>query len=895
MKKFFLAICAMFCFQAAASAFVTVHSIEIEGTLVSTDGKRVLEVLPFKPGDPFDPAVLEKGKKYLEEWGIFSDVRYSFRQTPKGMIVTYRLTEGKVISIINIAGNYPYVDTKVRKRISLQVGDILDTDLLEEQKTRILEFYERMGHFNTQVEIKVKPAPVKNGVTVVFHIFKGERLRYRKIRFVGVHNLVESRLHSFITELDIYSPRRLKRKLQDIMAYYRARGYLRAKARTASLTVDEENRRVDVEIEIREGPLVKIGFRGRVPYIRRTLKKTITLYEEGHFDTIECQVSAEKLTEKLVSDGWPDAQVTFEKKKLGEDLYSVNFVLKPGKRRYIADILFKGNHSISAGKLRKQMLTKRHSITQRGFLDLRKLSQDRKILEIYYRSSGFPDATVGPPEIVMNDRQTLYFVKFEIDEGTKVVVDEVRFIDNTRLNKKKILKQLVNRPEEPFSSVYLDRDREQVHFFYANNGFPYAEVKQIVERENGKTVITYETAEGPQVIVGDIFYLGDVLTSVRALRQAIAIRPGDIYNEQKIIQAELNLRKMAAFHTIEIETIGVEEKSTVVYLKVKVEERRPFVTDTEFLYSTDTRYSGTFKFTNYNAFGWAKQMRLYLQGGIEKDRAEISWIDPLFLGSDFQMTVNTWMDYEVQPIETSLQAGGGFGFFRLFKRTGFLGSYQLTRNYIFEGQTDDPRALRDSTLSETTLSVSYDTRDSFADPRKGFFVLTGAQLFNEIGGLEATFAKLKWGMVHYLPIHPKIVLSSSFRVDRIESIGATTAIPQRERLTMGGDDTVRGFQEDSLGPVNAAGNPIGGRLRLIYNAEFHIGLAGTLQLAPFYDLGSLTNSFPAVNSGSLRHSAGIGIRYITPVGPIRADYGIVLDRNPGEPFGRFHLTFGYPL
>ena len=140
-----------------------------------------------------------------------------------------------------------------------------------------------------------------------------------------------------------------------------------------------------------------------------------------------------------------------------------------------------------------------------------------------------------------------------------------------------------------------------------------------------------------------------------------------------------------------------------------------------------------------------------------------------------------------------------------------------------------------------------------------------------------------------------MTFSNTLRFDRIQSIGSNISIPQRQLFTLGGDDTLRGFKEDVLGPLDATGQAAGGRLRWIYNAEFHLRLVKDLQLATFYDAGSLTDTFPEIDWNTIRHSVGVGLRYVTPVGPIRADYGVILDRKSGENFGRFHLTFGYPF
>jgi len=244
---------------------------------------------------------------------------------------------------------------------------------------------------------------------------------------------------------------------------------------------------------------------------------------------------------------------------------------------------------------------------------------------------------------------------------------------------------------------------------------------------------------------------------------------------------------------------------------------------------------------------------------------------------------------------SAASAGGAFSFFRQFHRFGFLTRYELDRTYNIQGQAINPQNLRDNTLSEITLSGNFDTRDSFSDPKKGLYNMLRSSFFNEIKGLGANFAILRGEFAYYYTPLRFLTLAQMIRVDSIQSIGANISVPQRELLTLGGDDTVRGFKEDVLGPVNSLGQPVGGKARFIYNAELHIRVIGNFQTALFADVGSLENSFSNMNSFNIRRSAGAGLRYITPVGPIRADYAIVLDRHAGDNFGRLHITFGYPF
>lgn len=880
--------------RAVAAAVPVIADIKIGGP-VSVSEKTILAILPFKVGDPFDAKQIGEAEDILEKWGIFDLVFIDAAETPDGIHILIQLHQAEVISQINVSGNYPYIRKQVRKRIAIEVGDIYVPEKIGAQKEKIIDFYSRRGFYNTQVDTSVEPAAENNTLNVAYQIYKGNKLRYDRVEFEGQKAFMHGRFYRFIRPMNIYSERRLKTALQELVQFLRGRGYLRAKARVIDRQIDWERNRVSVKIQITEGPKVDIFFPGKKPYRLKTLKETVTLYREGHFNVLELQESREALLKRLHSDGYLQAKVRYKLERADPDYIKAFFYIDAGAKSSIASIDFSGNESLSENRLKKQLRTQEKSLTQRGIYEPDKLGEDAKIITYYYQTKGFPDVEVKPAEVTLSPSGFTYDVLFPIEEGPLVTVRSVIFEGNHSFPKEKLEKNLKNREGEPLDTLQYLSDKENLELFYANNGYPYASVKQGIERHEDAITFTYTIEEGPPVTLGEILIVGDVLTSTRAVRQAMGIRTGDPYSRQKVIEAQLNLRRLGAFDAVSIMPIGLEEKKTTILLKVTVEEREPFVVDMDAQYSTDLQYSGTLKFTNYNSFGWGKRTGLLFMGGKQKNRAELSWFDPRFAANDIQMSLSSWMDYTRMPVETTLQAGGAVSFFRQFHRFGFLTRYELTRSYPFSGPAANPLALRDNTFSKIGATGSYDVRNSFADPKRGFIVSGGGTVFNEILGLGNNFAKLRGAFNYLIPVLHRLTLSNTLRLDNILNIGTTTIVPQNEVLTLGGDDTVRGFKEDRIGPLDAQGRPLGGRVRLIYNAELRFRLAGALQAAGFFDMGSLTNAFSQIDDGTLRRSAGGGLRYITPAGPIRVDYGVILDRKPGENFGRLHITFGYPF
>ncbi|MDO8493782.1 MAG: POTRA domain-containing protein [Deltaproteobacteria bacterium] len=894
MKRilFLASIFFLFC-SAGFAAPNKIAQIEIEGDL-SINHDEIFLLLPFQAGEKYKPAEVEMAREILEKWGIFDSVVVEAKQRADGVLIRIALEEAKLVCSIDLTGHYPHVETRIRKRMNLQVGDPYRESAIQEQIERIIRFFAQEGYPQTVVVPETHLVRGPNCLGVTLRIIKGDRLRYRKVIFEGVKSVRPGRLHTMLRHMALYSERRLKKSLEKITQYYKSKGFLRAKVNVASKEMDWEANRVDLKVEIKEGPRVKTFFEGEKGISKRKLRKTITLYKTGSYDFIELRLSAEALKKLYQETGYPDVKITFSKKKVGPDIYHVIFHIEPGQRRVVKEISFEGNESISDRKIKKQLLIREHSLTRRGALDEELMALDQQIITDFYYQNGFPDAQVSPATVTLNEKGNRYYLNYTIQEGQYIWIDRIDF-DDENLPRRKLLRQFSNKERKGFNKPALEQDLQQVLIYYKNHGHPYATVEAEEIYDEDAVQLLIHSDPGPVVKIGEILFVGDILTGVRPMRQSLGIKEGDLYSEQEMLDAGLNLRRLGPFQAVNVEPFGLEKKEETIHVRVKVEEKKPFNVDFETRFSTDQQYSGTFKFTNLNSFGWAKTTRLTLTGGLEKNRAELAWLDPRFLGSDVQMDLAGWTDYEKRPFTTSIEAGGGLGFYRQFHRFGYLGRYELARIYSIAGQASDPASLRDSTLSAVTLSGSYDRRNNFSDPTKGFYTLQVARIVNEIGGAQANFAQLRTSTSQFYTPFKRFTFQSTFRLAKLQDIGERAIIPQKELLGLGGDDTVRGFKEDRAGPLDANGNPLGGRVRIIFNEELHFRLTPSFQTAFFYDIGSLTNTFEDLNRTSLRHSAGLGLRYITPVGPIRADYGFILDPGPTDNFGRLHITFGYPF
>ncbi|HQH80579.1 MAG: Outer membrane protein assembly factor BamA precursor [bacterium ADurb.Bin270] len=896
-------IAAVLIFATASPSAIagqsTVSEINVAG-LKNISPDTVRSIMPLKVGDEFSWSELESSIGYLRKWGVFDVIEANPRITEEGVSIDMRLEEALIVFSIDIAGNYPYLENKIRKYLSLHAGDIYTPERVDEQKTRIEDFYKRNGFFSTSVYYDVKSEPESNGVAITYYIKRGEILRYRNINISGNKAYPSGRFISKINTLRPYSARRLKDAIRSLREFYKNNGYPKARIRIAEQRMDFDAKRVDLNVEVYEGPRVEVIFTGSKHLNKKTLRKALTIFSEGNIDQYEIEVSADGITRLLNKKGYPKAEVKGSRQTLKDGTILITFDIDEGKSQKIRFIKFEGRKDADTSKIMSEMRNNPASFKKSGAYYPSERDRDDKSIQKAMQSEGYLDAKVGEWDVRPTPQGYALDIEIPIEAGERTFVGKVIFKNSDGLNHKKLLKASGYKIGEPFDLPSLENSKERLLTFLADNGYPYAKVEAHYELKRNKrellqSKIIYDIEKGNKVRIGEILIVGDVLSSQKAIKSAMNIKEGDLFSYRKIIESQLNIRRLGPFASVSVAAIGLEDKRETVSLQVKVEEQRPFLIDLGLNYSTDESWTGSMRFTNLNAFGWAKTNSLELIAGTKLTRAELVWHDPRFLGSSFEMTSNAWAQHKVRPAYSFVQVAGGFGWFRRYRRFGMLFRWELDRNYFLSGNATvaDADSLRNNTVSKIAISGNIDTRDNFSDPRKGFYTALNWDTFNEIKGAEANFFRISWQGENDISLFDWLTFNTAGRFAKLLTIGSNISIPINEMLFLGGGDTIRGFDEDSLGPADAAGKPVGGRLRWIFNEEMRIRVMKNFQLAGFFDIGSLTDSFGAINWNTVRRSVGLGIRYVTPVGPIRVDYGFKLDRKTGESRGRVHITFGY--
>jgi outer membrane protein insertion porin family len=408
--------------------------------------------------------------------------------------------------------------------------------------------------------------------------------------------------------------------------------------------------------------------------------------------------------------------------------------------------------------------------------------------------------------------------------------------------------------------------------------------------------VTFEVVEGPEVYVERINIVGNVRSQDKILRREIPLAEGDLFTLQKMQRARQRLLNLGFFETVNVTTSPGSDK-TKIQVNVDVVERPTGLFSIGGGFSTVDSFLGTIDVSQRNFLGRGWELSARIRAGSRTQQGIISFTEPWFLdrplavGFDVYDTIRQYDEFELDSLGLNLRMSHPFAdFWR------WLLQYRITRDKISDV---DPIAGSELLAEEGTTVTSLiagqltrDSRDSTVAPTKGGNVSLLAE-FAGLGG-DSTFFRTLASAAYFQPIWLGHILSG--RVEGGYGVDWTGGeLPLFERFYLGGPNTIRGFKFRRVSPTDDAGVRIGGDIQLLGNIEYIVPLPLNIRLAGFFDTGNVYGFGVKFDPTDLRYAAGGGVRWLSPFGPIRLDYGVNLDRRTGEDFGAFHFSVGSPF
>lgn len=869
----------------------------------------VRRVIYLKKGDRFSASRLNASLQALELCGNFRDITVDAAEDGRFMRLFFQVTPFRRIREIQVEGKYPLFEQDVLNAMTRYPGDPFVEKDLPQQTAMVESLYRRQGYVAPQVHISAAENPSDGSYNLLVRIDKGPAYRLNRIVFTGNRSIPEDvlvwqmktwRKFYFGGALARFVEQQLTADVDGLIQFYRARRYADVDIRHKIERLPEQGL-VNVFIDVDEGPLYQIFFDGNQLLSDAALKKELVLFKTGNAGNIGLRKSLEKIRGRYRKAGFLKAAVDLADetvRKNGSAFRNLRFRVTEGPRTRVRQVAIYGNTAFDSARIKKQVLTRPAGLIHDGAFHPALLKEDLASIRSLYENNGFGNAEISSSEIFSGDSRTVA-IGIHITEGPQTIVSTVDF---TGLSVPGILlpaKKLKLKPGRPFSPKALENDKTRIAILISEKGYPYVQVAAdtFFSPDSSSVAVTYRIDPGQAVVMGNVFYSGNFRTRNRRLDQELKMKPGEPFSLNKMFRSQQRIRGMNIFRSVDFRTIGLKEKADTIHLFAHVEEKKPYFFEAGGGYESDRGFYGSSKVGDHNFLGLNKDV--WLGGDISEIgyRVASGVFEPSLFASRIatDLTLYTQKEKAFNQTFGTRTNGANLTFSRRWYRhvISSLGVQYETRE-IVEASSDFKAANETAPrgIAVVTPSLQYDSRNNFMRPRKGVFSSAAVDVSNSIDSNVDDFLRYRLDLRLYHTPVDRLTLAWMARVGHIDPYGANHTIAEDQLFYLGGTASVRGFDENRF-MVDTQDDPVGGRSSIIGSLEARIDLGARFETALFYDIGRLSQADTPEDTADVRASAGVGLRYITPVGAVGLVYGFKLDRRSGEPPGRFHFSIGY--
>jgi outer membrane protein assembly factor BamA len=723
---------------------------------------------------------------------------------------------------------------------------------------------------------------------------------------------------------------------------------LAAQVKLAGAAYTAETNRADIHFDVQTGPVIQVEVKGAHLW-SWTKKSLLPVYQGVGVDPELVQEGREALVSYFQKKGFFDVNVDSEFHKQ-DSADSIVYTITKGKKHKVTGVSVTGNSQLKSPDLMALVTVKKSHLFSPGNYSEQLVRASAKNLTALYQSEGFSNAQVTSSVSKKDGNLT---VAFHVVEGPRDIVSSLRIEGADTFPEAKFApKGLKLAAGKPYSQKFVEADRAGIIAQYLQAGYltsSFRETATVVSKNDPHHVnVVYHIYEGPQVHTQDVVTLGRVRTQQRLIDRDVAtIVPGQPLTETQLLTSESQLynhtgvfdwaevdpRRQITTQTSEDVLIKVHEakRNTMTYGigfevinrggsipsgTVALPNLPPVGLPSNFTTSQTTYYGprGTFQYTRNNVRGKGESLSATAFAGRLDQRVAGYYIVPNFRWSRWGATTSILAERdEENPIFSSQVENGSAQLQRFIdkkKQDVFFVRYSFSQTDLTRIEIPDLVLSQDQhvRLSTIAANLTRDTRDNPLDAHKGLLQSIELDFNTTKLGSSVDFAKLIGQVAYYRPTFHNIVWANSIRIGLAQPF-ANSRVPLSEAFFTGGGNTLRGFPLDGAGPqrqvqVCSSGSstdcsyiqvPSGGNEQLIINSEARIPLPikQGLGLVVFYDGG---NVFPTVGfhdfTSLYTNSVGLGLRYATPVGPVRIDLGHNLNPVPGVKSTQYFVSIG---
>jgi outer membrane protein insertion porin family len=534
------------------------------------------------------------------------------------------------------------------------------------------------------------------------------------------------------------------------------------------------------------------------------------------------------------------------------------------------------------------------------FFRRREWEDDLDELQLFLEQRGFHRSAVHGEVIEREDQPEVVDLVVQIDEGARARIEAIDIDGAVQVPPDEVLGASGLEVGSLFNATGLIEARDRILDYYRNRGFQQAsvEVRPTLDETGSRASVGFAIEEGGATLVDQVILAGLVTTRRQALDREVMITPDGPLSAEGLVETRQRLVGMGLFRDVDVEVLPKAPASQSSDVLIRLEEGPRTSFGYGFGYNERELARAEVELTRRNLFGLNRTASIFARASIRGHRLITTYRQPEFLGLHFPLFVTAFSEEEDRKSFDYTRLGVGLSVSKSLSSSSTLFvryNYQRTRVFEVQIEPDDiPRAFRNERLSTVSIAVVTDTRDDPISPSRGQFRILDVGLSTRLLGSNAPFVKGLAQQFFYYPLPGRMVAAIGLRLGVAQSFREEfdALIPITERFFAGGANTLRGFGLDQASPKNY-GAPVGGNVLSLLNLELRFPIAGELGGVVFSDNGNVYRRLKKMEALNWRYNMGFGVRYETPLGPLRVDYGFKLDRREGEPLGRLHVSLGH--
>jgi len=826
--------------QNAASAAETVVAVRI----VTEDGRVLSEApagLSISIGKPLDREQVAESIRTLYRTGDYADLRAIATRVDGGVRVDFVVREQLFFNEVIIHGLVsPPTEASAIAAVQLPLGEPYRVDAVNEGLERLRELLREEGFYAAQISAQTVPHPENHQMDVVINLQAGPRARIKEIE---LKNGTEFRDAEILSRSKLKAGRALtaahvQRGTSRVRNFLVKTGHLNARAVVRRGTYDAKSNTIPLELEVTEGPLVRIAVTG-AKFSGGELKKLVPVYQEGAVDADLLEEGKRNIRERLERDGYFDAEVEYATstnevtlkngRKGSEEV--ITYRVERGDRHTLLGIEITGNHYFDAELLRSRLTIYRKAFAQRARFSRRLLESDRDSMRNLYLANGFLEAMVDAQALDnYKGKEGDLVVRFVIQEGKQTRVASLQIEGIHAFKEDELLGVVASTPGQPYSEFNVATDRDNILAMYFNDGYPEARFTATAEKvtdiemmqapvnsaqktgKGNKTdktkdseafqgdlmQVVYRIEEGPQTRVRKILLTGYEHTRANVIRREIKVKSAAPLREGEVVESQRRLYNLGVFNRVTIQPQNPNGSDPNKDIVVLVEEAKRFTLaygggfEVQRLASTtnpagsevQAAVRGILEISKLNVTGRGDSLSLKLRGSTIEDRALLGYNHPNTFSDphlNLQVTAYTERTQDINTFTQTRYEGSVEMTDQVTPRTSLLYHYAFRKVLVSNLNATIP-AVEIPLFNAPTLVSQFgagwvrDARDNPADATKGNFNSADFSVADTRIGSSASFLRFYFQNSTYYPIKRRFSFARSARIGILKPYGDTVSL-----------------------------------------------------------------------------------------------------------------------